>query len=132
MFEYFKDKIGHGGILFLQETHSSVDTEKQQNDKFKGQLYFTHGKTNSYGVLIAFYGNINVVVKNQFNDDNGRILILEVMIDDTQYLLVNVFNANTEQLKFYKISLLSQKILIAFSNNKIIDGDFNLVFSKKL
>ena len=29
MFEYFKDKIGHGVILFLQETHSSVDTEKQ-------------------------------------------------------------------------------------------------------
>ena len=29
MFEYFKNKIGHWGILFLQETHSSIDTEKQ-------------------------------------------------------------------------------------------------------
>ena len=45
MFEYFKDKIGYIGILYLQETHSSIDTEKQWNDEFKGQLYFSHGKT---------------------------------------------------------------------------------------
>ena len=65
--------------------------------EFKGQLDFYHGKTNSCGVLIAFYGNVNVVVKNQFNDDNGRILILEVRIDDTEYLLVTIYNANTEK-----------------------------------
>ena len=35
MFEYFKNKIGHRGILFLQETHFSIDTEKQWNDDFK-------------------------------------------------------------------------------------------------
>ena len=45
-FKYFKNKIGHRGILFLQETHSSIYTEKQWNDEFKGQLYFSHGKTN--------------------------------------------------------------------------------------
>ena len=45
MFEYFKDKIGYRDKLYLQETHSSIDTEKQWNDEFKGQLYFSHGKT---------------------------------------------------------------------------------------
>ena len=29
MFEYFKNKIVHRVILFLQETHSSINTEKQ-------------------------------------------------------------------------------------------------------
>ena len=82
MFENFKSKMVPHGILFLQETHSSIDTEKQWNDEFKGQIYFSHGKTNSCGVLTAFYGNMNVVVKNKMNDENGRILILEVMIDD--------------------------------------------------
>ena len=48
-------------------------------------------------MLITFYGNMNVVVKNQFSDDNRSILILEVTIDDTEYLLVNLYNANTEQ-----------------------------------
>ena len=50
--------------------------------QFKGQLHSSHGKTNSCGALIAFCGNVNAIVKNQFNDDNRRILIWEVTIDD--------------------------------------------------
>ena len=97
MFQYFKNKTGHRGILFLQETHSLTVTEKQWHDEFKGQLFFFHGKTNLCFLLIAFYSSVTVVVKNQLNDNNGRILILEVTIDDTEHLLVNVYNANTEQ-----------------------------------
>ena len=80
-----------------------TDTEKHLNDEFKGQLYFSHSKTKSYGAPIAFYGNVNVVDKNQFNDDNGRVLSLEVTIDDTEMvsqvddLPVNVYDANIEQ-----------------------------------
>ena len=107
MFEYFKNKIVHRDILFLQEKHSSIDTEKQWNDEFKGQLYFSHGKTISCSVLIAFYANINAVVKNQFNDDNGRILILEMTIDDTEYLLANVYYANTEQKQLKPLQNIS-------------------------
>ena len=29
LFEYFKNTIGHRGILFLQETNSTIDTEIQ-------------------------------------------------------------------------------------------------------
>ena len=72
--EYFTNKIAVKGILLLQETHSFVETEKQWNDEFKGQLYFSHGKTNSCGVLTGFYGNINFVIKKQLNDKNGIIL----------------------------------------------------------
>ena len=63
MFEYFRNKVASKGILFLQKTQYSVETEKQCNDEFKGQLYFSHDKTNSCGVLTGFYGNINVVSK---------------------------------------------------------------------
>ena len=135
MFEYFKNKIGHRGILFLQETNSSIDTEKQWNDEFKGQLYFSHGKTNSCGVLIIFYGNVNVVVKNQFNGGNGRILILKVTTDDTEYLLVNVYNVSTEQEQLrplQNLSVMLENFDSFCSSNVIIAGDFNLFFSKKL
>ena len=40
------------------------------------------------------------MVKNKRNDDTGRILILDVTIDDTYYILINVYNAiniNTER-----------------------------------
>ena len=59
IFEYFKNKIGHRGILFLQETHFSIDTEKQWDDEFKDQLYFSHSKT----IHAIFLLHLNVVVK---------------------------------------------------------------------
>ena len=113
MFEYFKNKIGHRGTLFLEKTHSSNDTQRRCNDELKAQLYFSHAKTNSCCVLIAFYRNVNVVFKNQFNDDSGKILILEVTIDDIEYLLVSVYKAKTDQEQLKTLQNLSV-MLIAF------------------
>ena len=48
VFEYFKRKLGPCGILFLQETHSSKDVEAKWCKEFQGQLFFSHGKTNSW------------------------------------------------------------------------------------
>ena len=76
IFGYFRNKVAPKGILFLQETHSSVETDKQWNDEFKGLLYFSDGKSNSCGVVTGFYGNINVVIKKQLNDKIGKIFIL--------------------------------------------------------
>ena len=112
-----------------------IDTATKWIDEFKGQLYFSHGKNNSCGVLIAFYGNVNVVVKNQFNDDNRRILIFEVTIDDTEYLLVSYYNAYSEQEQLetlQNLSVMLENFESFCSNNVIIAGDFNFFFSKKL
>ena len=98
-------------------------------------MYFYHGKTNSCGVLGPFYGNVNVADKNQFNDDNGKILILEVTISNTEYLLVNFYNTNTEQehLKtLQNLSVMLENFDSFCSNDVIIADDFNLFFSKKL
>ena len=56
IFEYLKNYVTSNGFIFLQETHSSVKDEKIWNDEFGGQLFFSHGKTNSCGVAIAFAG----------------------------------------------------------------------------
>ena len=73
-------------------------------------------------VFSQLFGNMNVVVKNKMNDENGRILILEVMIDDIEYLLVNIYNANTEQEQPKTLKNLSDML-----ENFEIAGDFNLV-----
>ena len=65
--------MGPKGILFLQETHSSLETEKKWIDDFEDKIYYSLGKTNSCGVLIAFYGNLNIYVKNKVNDNDGRV-----------------------------------------------------------
>ena len=48
-------------------------------------------------VLIAFYSNLNICVRNKVNGNDGRVLILKATIDGSDYLLVNVYNANTEK-----------------------------------
>ena len=82
--------------MFLQETHSSKVTEKKWNEEFNGDLLFSHGKTNSCSVLVGFYGNINYSVKKKLSENSGRILVLDVTIDCTEYLLINLYNGITE------------------------------------
>ena len=84
LFNFLKNKMNPKGIPFLQETHSSLETEKKWIDDFKDKIYYSHGKTNSCGVLIAFYSHLNICVKNKVNDNNGRFLILEATIDGSE------------------------------------------------
>ena len=55
LIQYFKDKIGSTEVLFLQETHSNSKMEQKWKEDFKGQVFFSHGKTNSCGVLTAIF-----------------------------------------------------------------------------
>ena len=97
LFNFLKNKIGPKVILFLQEPHSSVGTEKKWIDDFKEKIYNPHGKTNSCGVLIAIYDNFNICIKNKVHDNDGRVVILDVTINGSDYLLIKFYNANTER-----------------------------------
>ena len=83
--------------MFLQETYFSKITKIVWSDEFNGDLFFAHGKTNSCGLLVRFYGNIIYSIKKKLSDNNGRILVLYVTIDGTEYLLINLYNGNTER-----------------------------------
>ena len=131
LFQYFKNKISPKGILFLQETHSSKVTEKIWTDEFNGDLFFSHGKTNSCGVLVGFYGNINYSVKKKLSDNGSRILVVDITIDGTEHLLINPYNGNTEPEQLKILEGLS-KILKDFQDlrkkNIIFAWDFNFFF----
>ena len=113
--EYFKNKIGKNGILFLQETHSTISDEGKWKDKFNGPVFYSHGSSNSCGVLNTFFGKNKICVNSQTTDKHGRILILDVTIDGSEYILVNIYNANieSEQLKVLNdLSELMKKVNI--------------------
>ena len=132
MFNFLKKKIGPQGILFLQEIHSSIETEKKRIDDFKD---YSHGKTNSCGALIAIYGNLNICVKNKEHDNDGRVLILDATINGSDYLLINVYNANTEREHLTTIKNLNNllKDFEDFHDKKVIfAGHLNLIFDKNL
>ena len=95
--QYFKEKIGLTGVLFPQEIYSSSKVEQKWKKDFKGHVFFSHGKTNFCGVLTAYLGKETFNVKKQETDKEGRILILHVSFNDSEYILINLYNVYTEK-----------------------------------
>ena len=77
----------------MQDTHSSLADEKKWAGWIKRTYIFSHGKTNSCGYI----GNNKLDVLDKDNNKNGRILILDVKVDETNFILVNIYNSNTEK-----------------------------------
>ena len=82
--------------MFLQETHSTFNDENIWKNFYNGPVFYSHGTSESCGVLIAYFGNLNFSVNKQVGDENGYILILDVNIDEIRYVLVSIYNANTK------------------------------------
>ena len=97
LIQYFKSKIRLYGLLFLQKTHSNSKVEQKWKEDFHGKDFFSYGKENPCSVLIAYFGNEKFTIKKQQADHNGRILIIDVSINDSEYILENLYNANTEK-----------------------------------
>ena len=72
LIQYFKEKIGSTGVLFLQETNCSSKVQQKWKEDLKGHFFFSHGKTNSCGVLTAYFG------KETFNVKKNKKLIRKV------------------------------------------------------
>ena len=93
--------------MFLQESNSSSDDKQKWRDNFGGNTFFSHGKRNSCGVLISYIGTHNFLLNNQKTDSNGRILILDVTINDVNFVLINLYNSNTETEQISVLNNLS-------------------------
>ena len=130
-FEYLKNGIPNNRFMFLQETHSTVYDEKRWQDELKGKLFFSHGHSNFCGVAIGFLGNMNFNVLNKIQDNDGRILVLDVQVDGTTFLLINLYNANKECEQLNVLTTFCNflsNITDLHCKNIIFGGDFNVFF----
>ena len=84
--KYFKDKIVSNVFLFLQETHSIVNDEIKWRHDFKGEVFYSHGKSNSCGILICYEVSKKIFIRNKLSDNDGRILFLDVDIDGENFI----------------------------------------------
>lgn len=123
-------------ISFLQETHSTADTEKawQHQWGFSNSIHFSHGTSDSRGVAIVFKRGVDVIVDRTWRDRDGRCLMLEVRLQELQAVLVNLYSPNTvgEQIEFFQRMRVA---ITVFNQNQlpvIIGGDFNVVFDHDL
>ena len=79
LIRYFRIKIGPFGLLFWLF------------------FFFSYEKTNSCDVLTAYFRTEKLTIKKQQTDHEGCILILEFSINDSEYILINLYNANAEK-----------------------------------
>ena len=77
----------------------------------------------------------NVSISKTNKDGKGRILIVEVTIEEVPFIMVNLYNAYTEveELKILsELDLLFDDFLLDDSKNIVIAGDLNLLFDSNL
>ena len=132
VFNYIHDKIHDNGIVFLQETHSTAECEAKWKKEWGGHIHFSHGTSNSTGTAICFSKNLNFSIVKSSIDTHGRIVILDIILNDEKFVLINLYNNNTEPDQLKTLDLLDTLL----SNHDvdgecfpILGGDFNLICS---
>ena len=86
IFTYINDKIKHG-FCFLQETHSTSTDENKWKSKWNGNIYFSHGSSNSTGCAILLSKQFPIKIVKESRDMDGRLHMLEM--NDEKFLLIN-------------------------------------------
>ena len=130
LFEYLMSYVVTNGLVFLQETHLTIRDEKKWEDEFNCKLFFLMEK-QIHAVLIGYYGTKKIEVIYKKFDNSGRILLLEINIDDSLFVLINIYNANNEldQVKtLTDFGEILDKVGDIQNKNVSFSGDFNVIF----
>jgi len=69
-------------IAYFQETHFDQNIENEINFNTEFNVYGSIGTSASRGVAIFINKAVNYKVIDKFTDENGRIVLLNVQIDD--------------------------------------------------
>ena len=93
------------------------------SNEWGSKIYFCHDSRHSKGVAILFNPKFRVEIEQQIQSEDGRILILQVQVDDLKLVCANIYQI------IYTRHV--QNLLQQFSGeNIIIGGDFNCPFAK--
>ena len=98
-------------------------------------IIFSHGKSDAQGVLIAFREAIKYKIVSKHIDNDGRYIILNVLIDNNPVVLVNYYASNdeAEQVKILEELNRISDALDSHEDTKYIwGGDFNMILNTYL
>ena len=95
-------------IAFLQETYSSQEIKHQFKLQWRGKMMFAHGTNHSKGVLILFIENLQIDIRHVLEDDEGRYIFVEALVQDAPLLLVNLYAPTQHQEQFVFFDVFGQ------------------------
>ena len=116
----------------MQETHSTSDIENWWSSQWQHRdlVFFSHGEHNARSTLIACRENISFEIEDKAIDKQGRYVILKCLIQDSPFLLVNLYNPSNdvEQVKtMEKVRHIIENLDPALNYNLVLEGDLNFI-----
>ena len=115
-------------VIFLQETHSKIETENQWEREWGGKILFSHGSSNARGVVILFRNEFDISIDSSKTDQKGRFLVVQGNVEDNMFILANIYAPNRDRCSRLFFDNLQNHLVefgISAEDNIIIGGDFN-------
>ena len=122
-------------ICFLQETYSTSEVVNIWKKQWKGDIYFSHGSCHSRGTMILINEQLDFKLISSKIDPFGRYIFLEAEIQDSPFLLLNIYAPNkcAEQCDFFsKLSEELKEFNTEAATSLIVGGDFNVILDVDL
>ena len=112
-------------FIFLQETHSSKQCAILWEAEWGGKALFSHGTTNSKGVIILINPKVDCKVEKVILDNKGRYVIADITLDQLHITLANIYalNDQTQQVSFFRE--IRKQLEMCANENIVVGGDFN-------
>jgi exonuclease III len=109
-------------IVFLQETHVTVEKEYKWKEIWQGKMIFSNGNSRSRGVAILFPKDLEYEILKEIKDKEGRYIAVKIEYDGNPYGLINGYAPTSD--------MLEEQLAWLRQITNIIEelGDTNLIF----
>ena len=125
VFSWLKNK--NYSIYCLQDVHVGVKYESDFIRDWGHDVVLSSFSSESRGVAVLFRPGLDYKVQSITRDEVGNLLILDLEVCGTQFVLAVVYGPNKDQPDFY--STLRDYLIEKDNKPIIICGDWNLVLN---
>ena len=124
LIEYIK--LQNVDILYLQETHFTKDMFNSLRSEFaQWDIFHSCGTSTSRGCSIFINKRLMYTSIDSHIDTLGRYILLNILLDDTTYTLLNVYAYNDKTSRNLFFDSINDLVENNAQGIKIIGGDMN-------
>ena len=127
VFNNFKDKAD---IVFVQESHSTLNTEKIWKADWAGDIKYSHGTSAARGCMIMVKDSIDHSIDDCKVDQMGRYTMIKCNIQGQKMFLLNVYGPNNENEHNAFLGELSVSVKDFYDDDyyhMVFAGDWNFI-----
>ena len=120
-------------IVCLQETFCTAEFKNDFNQNWDGTILHSFtDSVHSRGVCIMMCKDLNCEVLDSRSDQEGRILMIKIKLQDDIYNIINIYAPNniSERNAFLKQLIVKVENFTAGSDSLVLMGDFNTAMTK--